>query len=691
MTRRRAHHGSRRHGNHPKAHRPRQTVSGTLRVTRPGVATVETAEGTFPVARGGMREGMGGDEVLVSLAPWHGHPGEKRAWVQSVVSRGTKTYLGTFQLADPLGVVVPLDARIKRDFFLTPEDRSAESLGVAEGDVVVARIVQYPTRQSAGVVTIERRLGSSTELDLDIEAIVASYDLPGDFSAQVAEDAGRIRVDVEGALAADSSRRDLRAECCLTVDPTDARDFDDAVSARRTSEGGYEVGVHIADVTHYVRWNDSLDREARSRTCSVYLVDRVIPMLPEELSNDACSLRPGEDRLCMSVLLELDATGQVGTARAFCSVIRSKARLDYDTADALLSGGIDVGELPCEEAWKEPVAEALCVLDEVARLRKRQRQRRGAIDFDTREAKVTLDGRGGPTGVVVRSRTAATSLVEEAMLMANEAVAQMLAEHDVPAAYRVHERPAPEDLKACLPLLRELGLVRGGEAEALVAGEPAVVQTVLSRARGTTSEYLANALLLRAQKRAVYLPHNEGHYALGARAYCHFTSPIRRYPDDVVHRALKALLAGDPPSGEQREVATRLPQICRTCSDRERKADAAARASQKVKMAELYAGRVGESFPGIVVGVERYGLFVMLDDTCAEGLLPVRALGEGWHIFDAERMTLTNEGTGRVWSLGKRVAVEVVGTDVPRGRIDFGLARGKRDVSEGSVRGNLAG
>lgn len=258
--------------------------------------------------------------------------------------------------------------------------------------------------------------------------------------------------------------------------------------------------------------------------------------------------------------------------------------------------------------------------------------------------------------------------------MANEAVAKMLAERDMPAAYRVHERPAPESLSETLPVLHELRLLEAGDAERLVAGDPYVVQDVLARAKGTPGEYLASSLLLRAQKRAIYLPHNLGHYALGASAYCHFTSPIRRYPDVTAHRAIKALLSGNLESAEQRQIGLALPQICRTCSERERVADAASRESQKIKMAELYADKIGESFSGIVVGCERYGLFVMLDDTCAEGLLPTRALGEEWFTYDDTRLALIGEESGRTYRLGQRVAVRVVETNPARGQIDFALA-----------------
>ena len=263
------------------------------------------------------------------------------------------------------------------------------------------------------------------------------------------------------------------------------------------------------------------------------------------------------------------------------------------------------------------------------------------------------------------------------MLMANEAVAQILSDAEMPAAYRVHERPAPESLAETLPVLHELRLLEPGEAERLTAGDPFVVQDVLRRAKGTPGALLASSLLLRAQKRAIYLPHNDGHYALGARAYCHFTSPIRRYPDVIVHRALKALRSGARESAEQRAVTKALPQLCRTCSERERVADAAARDSQKVKMAELYASRVGERFSGVVTGCERYGLFVMLDDTCAEGLLPTRALGQEWFGYDEGRLALVGEESGRTYRVGQRVAVEVTGANPARGQIDFCLAGGR--------------
>ena len=672
MGRKRPHHGNTRRGNTAGPRKkPQALLAGTIHVARPGMASVETAEGTFMVARGGIHEAMDGDEVQVSLVRRGGT--DPQAVVRTVVQRAITSFLGTYAQAGPLGAVSPLDGRMTHDFFVLPEDDSAVRLGVTDHDVVEARILAYPARGTAGVVTLARRVGAAAELDLLMETVIASHGLATEFMPSTLEQANALDLDVDAALR-EPLRSDKRDQLTFTIDPTDARDFDDAVGATRDDSGGYTVAVHIADVTAYLPWGSPMDIEAQQRTCSTYLADRVLPMLPERLCNELCSLKPEEDRLAMSVTMQLNERCEVKDAKVRPSVIRSRARLDYDTADALLDGRIQEGDLPCASENAHAVAEAIVLLDEIAAARRRLRARRGAVDFETKESKVLLDEAGHPTGVVVRERTRATSLIEEAMLMANEAVAKMLADVDMPAAYRVHERPAPESLAETLPVLHELRLLQPGEAERLVAGDPFAVQDVLARAKGTSGEYLASALLLRAQKRAIYLSHNDGHYALGAKAYCHFTSPIRRYPDVVVHRAIKARLAGKVDSPEQKAVAKALPQICRTCSERERVADAASRDSQKIKMAQLYAERIGERYSGVVVGCERYGLFVMLDDTCAEGLLPTRALGEEWFTYDETRQALVGESSGRTYRLGQRVAVEVTGTNPARGQIDFALA-----------------
>lgn len=659
----------------------------TLRVLRADRAVALCPEGTFAVARGGLNGGMDGDVAEVELV--RRGPGEPQAIVRCVLVRATTTLVGTYAVAGPLGVVVPLDGRSSRDFFVLPDDGSGQSLGVVEGDVVVARILAYPSRREEGIVTIEQRLGSSDGLDLPIERIIASHGFARAFSSTVLGETDGTLSLVEETLVEQRERRDLRDLCCVTVDPADARDFDDAVSCSRDERGHFHLGVHIADVTHYLAWGSSTDLEARRRTCSAYLVDRVLPMLPERLSNDVCSLRPGCDRLAMSVRLELDERGGLVGSSACASAIRSWARLSYGQVDELLETGAE-GEVR-RSVVREGVGAAddvvmtLRALDELAHLRARVRRERGSVDFDTEEPKVLLDECGHPTGVSVRKKTRATSLIEEAMLLANEVVAAMLVEEGREVAFRSHAKPTPSSMRAAVSALGKLGLLVEGDAGPLSEGNPHALAHVLGRVRGTSAEYPVNALLLRSMQRAVYTSHNCGHYALGAEAYCHFTSPIRRYPDVVVHRTLKRLLGvGCPcerPGGarghmgrrEWAEVDRLLPQLCVTCSEMEREADAAASESQKVKMAEFYADKVGRRFWGIVSGIERFGLFVRLDDTGAEGLVPIEALGEAWARFDEGSLTMMGESTGARWRLGQRVCVVVARCSPDKGQINFRL------------------
>ncbi len=764
----------------PPKTRPREhgALIGTVKVARPGVAEVVTAEGTFPVARGGLREAMNGDKVGVTLG--RPHRGERLARVQHVIERAVTSFLGVYELIEPLGAVRPLDERIRHDFFVLPDDTSAQRLDVRSGDVVVAKILTYPARGEAGVVTLTERVGSPEDVDVAIERVIANHDLPVSFPERAQEEARAVRLDVAETLASEPWRRDLRDLPLMTVDPATARDFDDAICVQRTDAGyeltvaiadvthyvpqdslrdlplmtvdpatardfddaicvqrtdaGYELTVAIADVTHYVPQDSALDNEAKQRTCSCYLPDRVIPMLPEELSCGVCSLNPNEDRLAMVVRIAVDSKGVVKDAEPCVAAIRSRARMDYDAVDrfleaptsekaAVLAEGlaahVGAAEAPTG-ALAVTLGQSLEAADELAELRRRVRERRGAIDFDSEESKVELDEKGAPVGVTVRTRTRATGLVEEAMLLANECVAGLLASRDIKTAYRVHPQPSAEDLAAVVPVLKEFDLVTPAQADQVVAGDPHAIEAVLQRAEGTRYELLVSTLLVRAMQKAVYLPDNEGHYALGAKAYCHFTSPIRRYPDVLVHRTLKACLRNRLHSKEQKELdrtlsvlcsqcsegvtspIRRYPDVlvhrtlkaclrnrlhskeqkeldrtlsvlCSQCSEGERRASGAEWDAQAVKMAELYAGKIGEEAEGVVIGCERFGLFVRLADTGAEGLVPVRALGDEWFEYDEKRLTLTSEESHDVYRLGDPLTVRVHGVDIPKGHIDFTL------------------
>ena len=659
-------------------------------------AEVETAEGVYRLGSRSMREAMPGDRVYVSLH--RGKGGARRAVVEHVIDRAVAAIVGVFEPAGPLGAVRPLDTRIKQDFFVLPADDSPRRLGVEPGDIVSARIVDYPSRTESGVVTLERRIGDANEPSLGIECVMARYGLVDGYPQAAVDEAASLAVDVEGALA-DPLRRDIRDRFAITIDPVDARDFDDAISVARTVRGGWMLGVHIADVSHYVDWGSAIDLEARRRSTSVYLADRVLPMLPERLCNDLCSLRPDEDRLAFTVDIELDAQGRVRMYEPYPSVIRSRVRMDYGTADVLLREGEPDGatldaaargraELAVEAARANGVD--LCAFlrnaDALARARREIRRKRGSIDFDTPEVHVLLDEAGMPVDIVTRERTAATSLVEEAMLLANECVAEFLADRDLVSAYRVHEEPSPDSLASAAKTLTELGAVEGGLAAGIMLGDPRAINAAVEDAAGTAFAPQVNALLLRAQQRAVYKSHNEGHYALGARAYCHFTSPIRRYPDLIAHRVLKVALAKHELGKKEALVrAPRLtgkgpqaleaicPQLCRQASDNERAADAAANASQKVKVAQLYASRIGERDTGTVSWISDLGAFVRLDATGAEGLVRMNALGAEWWDFDDVRLTLTGESTGTRVGLGCRVVVEVASVNVLRGHLDLKL------------------
>lgn len=662
-----------------------------------GYGFVRTAEGEFYVAESKLGGAFDGDVVEVSPLPASASKqyrasdrgsartgGRPSARVVRVIERAHETVIGRYEVADPFGVVIPEDPRIPYDIFT---QRSAHP-DIPNGALVRVRISTYPSRKTAATGVVEEVLGVADEPRLGIETIVAAHKLPTRFSESCLREADALRLDVESALA--QGYTDLRDRFVLTVDPADARDFDDALSLERVGEGGcasdfggasqavslegagwegagrpvWRLGVHIADVSAYVAWGSSLDLDARDRATSVYLVDRVIPMLPERLSNDLCSLRPEEERLTMTADLYLDDEGRIARYRLYPAVIRSRSRLAYDQVQAALASGAGAG-VP-EEALPR-----LRQLSCIAKRRTALRQAKGGIDFPSTEAKVRLDADGVPVGVDLRRKNDATSLVEEAMVLANEAVAHCLVERECPGLFRVHERPDADGLAGLIPVLQEFSWFDHIDAARFAMGDPFALQTVLEASRGRSEGELVGQLLLRAMKRADYRPECDGHYGLASDAYAHFTSPIRRYPDLVVHHMLKALLFGRPELHDQ-EVSS-LRWLGRHCSKREREADAAARESQELKLIELLEARVGESFSAVVSGVAPYGLYVRLENT-AEGILPVRKLGAEYFSHDADLHRLVGQDSGRTWRLGQRVAVTLTAADARRRQLEFRLA-----------------
>ena len=647
---------------------PRSNPRGVLRVSAAGYGFVQTAEGEFFVPASKMGGAFDGD--MVEIAPTHVNPQHKQLHkahgkqgdkpsgrVVRVVNRAHESIVGRYEVAEPFGVVVPEDRRIPYDIFTMRKDYPH----VRDGDAVRVRITTYPSRNEAATGVIEEVIGRAEDEDLAIDMIVARHKLETAFSDASIEQAEKAEVDVAGALG--EGYRDLRDRFVFTIDPADARDFDDAISIDEV-DGLVRLGVHIADVSHYVPWNSSIDFDARRRATSVYLVDRVIPMLPEELSNDICSLKPGEPRRAMTADMFLDGSFEVKRATFYPSVIESKARLSYEEAQEALDGD---GSASIDEA----LADKLHRLHEVACGLADARRRAGGIDFDTTEAKVRLDSGGEPEAIVLRRRTDATEMIEEAMVLANNQVASYLSERGFPSVYRVHEPPSPESLAELVPVLQEFDYLKTVSASAFSAGSPTAIQAVLGRAAGRPEAELVSTLVLRSMKRAEYKSECEPHFGLASDAYTHFTSPIRRYPDLIVHRMLKAQLFGKPGTFEQQVHS--LAWLAKHSSEMERIAEAAARESQEYKMIEYLSRDVGAAFNAVIAGVASYGFFVRLENT-AEGLVPLKELGAEYFALDARRHQLVGQESGTVYRLGQRVRV-VLEAAYPRERkLDFRLA-----------------
>ena len=627
---------------------------------------VEVAPLPANVSKGRSHEGFGGGR--------YGH--KPAARVVSVIERAHEVVVGRFEAAEPFGVVMPLDPHIPYDIFT----QLSEAPDVEDGAIVRVRIAQFPSRNSAATGHIEEVLEHVDGLDEGVDAVVARHKFETAFSDAALAEAHGASIDEVGALA--SGYRDLRERFIFTIDPDDARDFDDALSIEQVEDQGrllWRIGVHIADVSHYVEWGSALDLAARRRATSVYLVDRVIPMIPEELSCGLCSLAPGEVRRSMTVDLYVNERAQLARYEIYPALICSNARLTYGEALEMLEG-------ECEPAASEGGKHAqgqretliqphLRQLSRLASLRHAQRERKGGIDFGQPEARVKLDEVGRPQGVELRRKNAATSLVEEMMIWANEVVAEHLSRAKFPCVYRVHEAPDLEGLAQLVPIFEEFPWFGKIDPVGFFTGSQHALQQAVSASRGRAEGELVSSLVLRSMKRAVYREKNCRHYGLASATYCHFTSPIRRYPDLMVHRMLKAELFGRPERFDQ--MTTNLGWICEHSSGMEREADDAQRESEDLKLAEYLQRFVGQTFSAIVSGVSQGGLYARLENT-AEGFIPVRTLGDDYFSFDAARYTLTGEETGARYRLGQRIAVVLFAVDPRVPQINLRLAQGSR-------------
>jgi ribonuclease R len=613
------------------------------------------------VAAANIREALHGDRVVARVER-HGPKGAEGRIIR-VLERANQRIVGRYESDGRFGGrVVPFDRRVLHEVFVP----AGEEKGAEAGVMVAAEITRPPTatRNPSGRVTAV--LGRLSDPGVDLKVIVAKFALPDAFPPEVEAEAAQVARPVSRAETA--SRTDFRSWLTVTIDPETARDHDDAVGIERLAGGGYRLAVHIADVAHYVREGGALDQEAYLRGTSVYFPDRVVPMLPHALSSDVCSLVEGQDRLTQTAVIELDARGSVARTAFHDGVIRSAARLSYQQAQAIVDG-----DAAARERFA-PLVEALLAMDELAKKMRARRYERGSLDFDLPEPKLVLDAAGEMTGIVRHERLDSMRLIEEFMLAANEAVAEALHRAQAGALYRIHEQPDPGRIEEFVDLVASLGYRMPPNVETI---RPEHFQLILRQIEGKPEEKLVSYLLLRTMKLARYHEENLGHFGLATEMYAHFTSPIRRYPDLVVHRALRALGQGRDAEREA-WLKPKLPEMGLHLSEMERRASEAERELIEWKKVRFMAGKLGEVFSGYVTGVQAFGLFVELEEVYVQGLVHVSSMTDDYYRFDERAHLLKGENTRRTYRLGDRVEIQVVRVDLERRQIDFAL----RDVLE---------
>ena len=587
--------------------------------------------------------------------------------VVKVLERGMPEIVGTYQLNRDFGFVISDNPKFSKDIFIPRK----EAAGIKNGDKVIAVITDYGSGNKNPEGKIKENLGNIRTPGTDILAIVKSFGIPSEFPEKVMKQAQRVPDHV---LDADrDGRLDLRHLQTVTIDGEDAKDLDDAISL--TKEGAiYHLGVHIADVSNYVQYNSALDREALKRGTSVYLADRVVPMLPERLSNGICSLNQGEDRLALSCLMDINEKGKVVSHQIAETVINVNERMCYTDVKNIL-------EDTDEEAKKryDALIPMFFMMKELSGILRNSRHHRGSIDFDFPESKIILNAAGKAIDVKPYEANVATKIIEDFMLMANETVAQEYCTEEIPFVYRTHDNPDPEKVESLLTLLHNQGVKIQKAKEEIT---PKEIQQIIESIEGLPNEAMISRLVLRSMKQAKYTTECSGHFGLAAKYYCHCTSPIRRYPDLQIHRIIKDNLRGRlMREGRTEHYAEILDEVARQSSVCERRADEAERESDKLKKAEYMSYHLGEEFEGIISGVTGWGLYVELPNT-VEGLVHVNTLRDDYYVFDQESYELRGEMTKKVYKLGDKVRVRVADADKMLKTVDFELVSDIRDDEE---------
>ncbi|MDR1672664.1 MAG: ribonuclease R [Bacteroidales bacterium] len=647
------------HGNH-RLNYETGCISGRVDMTAHGYAYIiseQTKEDVF-VSQKHLREALHGDTVKVHLFARRKNA-RLEGQVMEIIKRSRSTFVGTIGVMREFAFMIPDSRLMPYDLFI-PQDKIQ---GAKDGQKVVARITDWPHRAKNPIGEVLQVLGNPGENETEMHAILAEYELPYRFEPEVETAAAAISTKITAEEI--GKRRDFRGVPTFTVDPADAKDFDDALSIEKLNNGNWEVGVHIADVTHYIPEDSILDKEAVNRATSVYLVDRVVPMLPEKLSNNLCSLRPNEDKLCFSAVFETDGNANVLKQWFGRTIIRSTNRLSYEEAQTI----IDTGE--------GKMSNQILALHRLAQILRNNRFKNGSIFFDRPEPKFELDKDGKPLGVYYVENTTSHQLIEEFMLLANCRVAEFIsgvirAESPVRAGkekvgvYRVHDKPNMEKLGNFAGFVTRFGYSLKITSEHTIATS---LNKLLEKAKGTKMETMFGTLALRSMAKADYSTDNIGHYGLGFKYYTHFTSPIRRYPDMMTHRLLQYYLdgKGNKPNKEHLET------LCRQSSGMEKRAVDAERTSIKYKQVEFMSDKVGQCFDGTISGVTEWGIYVELNDNKCEGMIHIRELNDDFYIFDEDNYCIKGRHYGRTFQLGEPIRILVWRANLLKKQLDFRL------------------